>query len=71
MFVSNKHSSETSNGIKQEESGKVVNEGTKDVSIAVRGSFQWTDKNGQTYSVSYVSDDNGFQPEGDHLPKAP
>lgn len=64
-------SSETSNGITQEESGQVVNGGSEDESIAVRGSFQWTDRNGQTYSVTYVADDNGFQPEGAHLPKAP
>lgn len=64
-------SSETSNGIIQQESGQVVNEGSDDASIAVRGSFQWTDENGQTYSVTYVADDNGFQPEGAHLPKAP
>lgn len=69
-FIDFDDSWESSNGIKQEESGHVVNEGSKDESIAVRGIFQWTDQNGETYSVSYIADDNGFQPEGAHLPKA-
>lgn len=64
-----KYSLETSNGIKQEEFGQIVNEGSENVSIAVHGSYQWTDKDGEVYAVTYVADDKGFQPEGAHLPK--
>nr|XP_031839513.1 larval cuticle protein LCP-17-like [Nomia melanderi] len=59
---------ETGNGIKAEEHGqpKKVNE-TNSV-IAVQGSYSYTLSDGSPLALSYVADENGFQPKGDHLP---
>lgn len=59
---------ETSNGISHEEQGHVVNAGAENEAIAVSGSFKYTGADGVTYTVNYVADENGFQPEGAHLP---
>nr|CAD7446512.1 unnamed protein product [Timema bartmani] len=75
---------ETANGIKVQESG-YVKEGsgasarqadaegnTEDNSILVAvGSYSYTAPDGSVISLSYTADENGFQPVGDHLPKAP
>ncbi|XP_037923220.1 endocuticle structural glycoprotein SgAbd-4 [Hermetia illucens] len=76
---------ETGNGIKvqnsgyikrihvpahEDESGKLVEEHEEDIIVQV-GSFSYTDTDGNVISLSYIADENGFQPTGDHLPKAP
>jgi Insect cuticle protein len=57
------YSYEASNGIKVEE------QGTADQ--VVTGSYSYTGPDGQTYTVTYVADANGFQPQGEHLPTPP
>lgn len=61
---------ETSNGISGQESAVLQNAGSENEALAVRGSYSYTGADGQQYTVNYVADDNGFQPEGAHLPKA-
>jgi hypothetical protein len=61
---------ETSGGISATETGKLLNVGREDEHIAVRGSFSYQGDDGQTYTVNYVADENGFQPQGAHLPVA-
>ncbi|XP_063619800.1 flexible cuticle protein 12-like [Cydia splendana] len=61
---------ETSNGIKQEEQGKLANVGTENEAIQVRGQFSYVGADGVTYTVTYVADENGFQPQGAHIPQA-
>lgn len=64
-----KFSYETSDGVKRQEEGALQNVGTETESIVVKGSFSWIADDGQTYTVTFVADENGFQPEGAHLPK--
>jgi len=42
-----------------------------DAGNAVRGSYSHTDVEGNTYTVTYVADENGYRAEGGHLPVAP
>ncbi|EDV51106.1 larval cuticle protein 65Ag1 [Drosophila erecta] len=65
------YSFETSNGINAQEQGKLQNAGTDYEAISARGSFSYIGDDGQTYTVTYIADENGFQPQGAHLPVAP
>ncbi|CAH0558134.1 unnamed protein product [Brassicogethes aeneus] len=62
---------ETSNGISSQEQGQLVNPGTDAESLVVRGSYSYIGIDGQTYKVDYLADENGFQPQGAHLPVPP
>jgi len=62
---------ETSDGFKREEEGTLKDLGGEEgPAIVTRGSFSWTDpESGQTYTINFIADENGYQPTGDHLPK--
>ncbi|XP_053955542.1 larval cuticle protein 65Ab1-like [Anastrepha ludens] len=63
---------ETSDGTKKEEAGQLKNIGSENEAIVVHGSYSWVDeKTGEKFTVNYVADENGFQPQGAHLPVAP
>ncbi|XP_017786790.1 PREDICTED: flexible cuticle protein 12-like [Nicrophorus vespilloides] len=64
-----KYGYETSNGIAASEEGQVINAGTDNEAIAVRGEFKYVGPDGVTYTVTYVADENGFQPQGAHIPQ--
>ena len=66
-----KYDFETSDGIKTEEQGELKNAGSENEAISVRGSYSYTGPDGQVYTVTYIADENGFQPQGAHLPVAP
>ncbi|KAJ8733571.1 hypothetical protein PYW08_001869 [Mythimna loreyi] len=62
---------ETSDGKAAQEQGQLKNVGTENEAISVKGSFTYYDEaTGVQYTVEYVADENGFQPQGAHLPKA-
>ncbi|XP_055373343.1 flexible cuticle protein 12-like [Condylostylus longicornis] len=61
---------ETSDGTSRQEQAELRNIGTEQEAIAVRGSYSWVADDGQTYTLNYIADENGFQPEGAHLPRA-
>ncbi|XP_026738288.1 cuticle protein CP14.6-like [Trichoplusia ni] len=65
------YSVETSNGIKQQEEGQLKNPGTENEALQVRGQFAYTGPDGVVYTITYIADENGFQPQGAHLPVAP
>ncbi|XP_044742891.1 endocuticle structural protein SgAbd-6-like [Chrysoperla carnea] len=60
---------ETSDGTAAQEAGVIENEGTDDEAIAVRGTYQYVNSDGELIRVSWIADRNGFQP--DNLPKGP
>lgn len=50
------------NGIKAQEQGEVKNKGTDNEIQSVRGSYSYTGPDGVLYEVTYIADENGFQP---------
>ncbi|XP_058125434.1 flexible cuticle protein 12-like [Anopheles ziemanni] len=58
---------ETSDGHQRQEQGELKKVGDEEA-LVVRGSYSFTADDGQVYTVNYVADENGFQPEGAHLP---
>jgi hypothetical protein len=63
---------ETGNGIVAEESGYLKNAGNKETEAQVaQGSSSYTSPEGIQIKLTYLADENGFQPQGDHLPTAP
>ncbi|XP_051174590.1 endocuticle structural glycoprotein SgAbd-4-like [Leptopilina boulardi] len=62
---------ETGNGIKAEESGQVKNAGSENAAVEAQGSVSYKNNEGQEISLTYIANENGFQPEGAHLPTSP
>ncbi|CAK1604174.1 unnamed protein product [Parnassius mnemosyne] len=64
---------ETGNEIKAEESGFVKNfgKGEGEEAQVAQGKFSYKSPDGPIISLQYVADENGFQPQGDHLPTPP
>lgn len=63
---------ETGNGISAQEQGVLKNAGQKDAEAEeVQGSFQYTAPDGTPIQLQYIANENGFQPQGNHLPVAP
>lgn len=60
---------ETSDGTQRDEEGVIKNAGTDAEALSVRGSISWVAPDGQTYTITFVADENGYQPQGAHLPK--
>ncbi|XP_035459282.1 endocuticle structural glycoprotein ABD-4 [Spodoptera frugiperda] len=69
-----RYSYETENGIKAEEAGtlkKATGPDAADVIVA-QGGFSYTAPDGTVINLNYIADDdNGFKPEGAHLPTPP
>ncbi|KAL0892181.1 hypothetical protein ABMA27_015369 [Loxostege sticticalis] len=67
-----KWSYETGNGIAAEEQGYVKNQGVPDQEAqTAQGQYQYTAPDGQVIQLQYLADENGFQPQGAHLPTPP
>ncbi|EDW72934.1 uncharacterized protein Dwil_GK16916 [Drosophila willistoni] len=61
---------ETSDGQAAQAEGHLNNVGSENESLAVKGSYRFIGDDGVTYEVQYIADENGFQPQGAHLPVA-
>ncbi|XP_059057920.1 endocuticle structural glycoprotein SgAbd-3-like [Achroia grisella] len=63
---------ETSDGTKVEQDGRVIPGAVpEEGSLQVAGSYSYIGDDGQTYSITYTADENGFRAEGAHLPTPP
>ncbi|XP_063363924.1 larval cuticle protein LCP-17-like [Cydia amplana] len=62
---------ETSNGISAQESGVLKNVGKDELALEVQGSNQYTAPDGQPIQLTFIANENGYQPQGAHLPTPP
>ncbi|CAG9800233.1 unnamed protein product [Chironomus riparius] len=60
---------ETSDGTSRQETAELKNVGTENEALVVRGTIRWVAPDGQEFVLNYIADENGFQPEGNHLPR--
>ncbi|KXJ75907.1 hypothetical protein RP20_CCG010767 [Aedes albopictus] len=61
---------DTSNRLQRQEEAQLKNFGDDVSALVVRGSYSYTGDDGQVYTVNYIADENGFQPEAAHIPRA-
>lgn len=61
---------ETGDGVKASQVGDLKQIDKETVGIS-QGSYSWQGDDGKTYTVTYIADENGFQPTGEHLPVPP
>ncbi|CAG9560424.1 unnamed protein product [Danaus chrysippus] len=54
---------ELSDGSKHEEQGQLKNQGTEAEALSVQGQYAWVGPDGVTYTVTYLADENGYQPQ--------
>ncbi|XP_030560922.1 larval cuticle protein 65Ag1-like [Drosophila novamexicana] len=66
-----KYNLELTDGIKTEAEGQLKTFDKEEAAVVVRGSFSYVADDGQTYTINYIADENGYQPQGAHLPVAP
>lgn len=64
------YSFETSDPIAVEASGENKQIG-EEAGVVMQGSYSFTTPEGQVVTITWKADENGFQPEGDAIPKAP
>ncbi|XP_057665998.1 larval cuticle protein LCP-17-like [Diorhabda carinulata] len=62
---------QSDNGISAQEVGQIKNANSQDPAEEAQGNFQYTAPDGSPIQLSYVANENGFQPRGDHLPVPP
>ncbi|KAL4704811.1 hypothetical protein ACJJTC_003523 [Scirpophaga incertulas] len=62
---------ETDNGISANENGELKNPTGENPAQVAQGEAQWTSPEGEVIKLQYVADENGFQPQGSHLPTPP
>ncbi|XP_029161180.1 cuticle protein CP14.6-like isoform X1 [Nylanderia fulva] len=63
------YSYNTDTGIRVQEDGHINHINTEQEALEARGSYSFTDAEGNTFQVSYVANENGFQPKGAHCLK--
>ncbi|XP_076636450.1 cuticular protein 18 [Colletes latitarsis] len=62
---------ETANGIQAQEVGYLKAPGTTAEAREAQGGYSYTAPNGEVVQVNYVANENGFQPQGSHIPPIP
>lgn len=59
---------QTSDGVSREEKAEVKNPGAENEALVVQGSYSYVGTDGNTYTITYVADENGYRPTGQHIP---
>uniref|UniRef100_A0A1A9VH99 Larval cuticle protein 5 n=1 Tax=Glossina austeni TaxID=7395 RepID=A0A1A9VH99_GLOAU len=59
---------ETNDGTRHDAEGHLKVLDKEHATLVVKGSYQFVAKDGHTYTVDYVADENGYQAQGAHLP---
>ncbi|CAG7786266.1 unnamed protein product [Allacma fusca] len=59
-----------SDGTNREETGEFTPIDAETGIQKITGVISWTAPDGQVITLRYVADEKGYQPVGDHLPKA-
>ncbi|XP_028157076.1 larval cuticle protein LCP-17-like [Ostrinia furnacalis] len=62
---------QTDNGISAQARGELTNPQSDNAAQVVQGQASWSSPEGEQISVQYVADENGYQPQGSHLPTPP
>ncbi len=62
---------QTSDGVTREESGTQKQNGGAEPANEITGQVSWTSPEGELITLNYVANENGFQPQGSHVPVAP
>lgn len=61
---------ETSDGTARQEQADLKEvEGAENKALQVKGSYSWVSPEGETYTVNFTADENGYHPEAAHIPK--
>ncbi|KAF7286181.1 hypothetical protein GWI33_007141 [Rhynchophorus ferrugineus] len=61
---------QSGDGTAQQQSGQLKQIG-EEAGEAVQGSASWTDPEGGSHQLTYVADENGYQPQSADIPVAP
>lgn len=61
---------ETENGIVAEEKGALKDVGAEEPALQVEGQFKYPGDDGDI-QLTYIANENGYQPQGAHLPTPP
>lgn len=62
---------ETDNGIAAQEQGNIQPQGPEQAIKSVTGQFQFLTPENEQIQISYVADENGYQPTGNAIPTPP
>ncbi|EFA03216.1 endocuticle structural glycoprotein ABD-4 [Tribolium castaneum] len=65
------YSYESGDGTKAQEIGELKSFDKDNAGEVVSGDFQYTGDDGKTYKVAYTADENGYHPQGEHIPQVP
>uniref|UniRef100_R4G3X3 Putative cuticle protein 78e n=1 Tax=Rhodnius prolixus TaxID=13249 RepID=R4G3X3_RHOPR len=61
---------EGGDGTRAEQTGQLKTIGNEAGEVS-QGSYSYVGDDGKTYSISYIADETGYHPVGEHLPQAP
>ncbi|KAJ9574181.1 hypothetical protein L9F63_008437 [Diploptera punctata] len=53
---------QTSDGIQRDEQGQLKNPGSENEAMEVRGTYTYKGFDGKDYKVTFIANENGFQP---------